>query len=221
MNMDTELEVWRREWQSDDAVPAHLRMMVARQTRWMRIALAAEILVTVVMGGGVTLLALRSPALDMLVLAAATWLFIIVAWVISVGVNRGNWKPAALDTVSFLEVSIRRCLSRLTSLAFAAGLFVCEIVFCLGWIYRRSGKPRQPLTSWLLFGSLGVDIAWVLTLIFVASGFWYWRKKRAELAHLLDLQAELGGKTEEVISRRPRESWSRQRLARKRRIKNQ
>jgi hypothetical protein len=47
MSMDTELETWRREWQSETAVPADLRRRVERQSRWLKVGIAADILVTV------------------------------------------------------------------------------------------------------------------------------------------------------------------------------
>ena len=60
MSLDIELETWRREWQSETAVPPDLRRHVERQSRWLKIGIAADILVTVVIGGGVIALAARS-----------------------------------------------------------------------------------------------------------------------------------------------------------------
>jgi hypothetical protein len=79
MNLDTELEAWRSEWQSEAAVPANLRQRVERQSRWMRLMIAGDVMVTVVIGGGTIGLAWRAPQADMVLLAAATWLFIVVA----------------------------------------------------------------------------------------------------------------------------------------------
>jgi hypothetical protein len=54
MNADTELEIWREEWQSEASIPADLHRKVERQSRNMWIALICNIVVTVVMGGGWT-----------------------------------------------------------------------------------------------------------------------------------------------------------------------
>ncbi len=51
MNVDNELEVWRRQWQSDTTVPLDLRRKVERQSRFMKIILFADILVTITIGG--------------------------------------------------------------------------------------------------------------------------------------------------------------------------
>ena len=185
MSIDTELETWRREWQSATAFPPDLRRRVERQSRWLKIGIAADILVTAVIGGGVIALAARSPQPDMLLLAAATWSFIAVAWVFGLTVSGGLWSPAAMHTAAFVDLSIRRCRAQLAATVFGAGLFVCELAFCLGWIYRHSA-PRAPLVTWL-FGSLINGLVWLFALAFFAFLLWYRRKKHTELNWLLSL----------------------------------
>jgi hypothetical protein len=177
MSMDAEWEVWRREWQSETAVRLDLRKIVERQSRWMRIALIADVLVT---------------------LAAMTWLFVAAAWTFALNANRGNWSPSALDTAAFVDLSVRRCRSRLAAVWFGAGLYVSEIAFCLGWIYRHSPEPRTPLWAWLFFGSLTIDVVWAATLAFAGALIWYRRRKRAEIAWLLGLR----GQAAEPVDRR-------------------
>jgi len=188
MSIDSELELWREQWQSATAVPPDLRRRVERQSRFMKIMLAADVLVTVVIGGGTAAWAVRSPAPDTLLLAVFTWLFIGAAWMFSRHANRGNWSPAAIHTAAFVDLSIRRCRGRLASLQFGACLYVCEMAFCLGWIYHHAGPDRKPLVTWLLFSSTFIDMVWLGSAAFFAFLFWYRRKKRAELAYLLRLQ---------------------------------
>jgi hypothetical protein len=186
MSIDNELETWRREWQSETAVPANLRRRVERQSRWLKIGIAADILVTVVIGGGVAALAVRAPQRDMVLLASVTWTFIAVAWAFRLAITRGLWSPAAIDTASFVDLSIKRCRAQLKATAFGAGLFVCEMAFYLGWVYRYSA-PRAPLLSWLFRGSLMNTLVWPLSLVFFVLLAWYRRKKRNELAWLRTL----------------------------------
>ena len=47
MNVDTELEVWRQQWQSVTTVPLDLRRKVERQSLFMKIAILADLLVTI------------------------------------------------------------------------------------------------------------------------------------------------------------------------------
>jgi hypothetical protein len=77
-----------------------------------------------------------------------------------------------------------------------AGLYISEIVFCLGWFYRHSPEPRTPLWAWLFFGSLTIDVVWAATLAFFGALIWYRRKKRAELAWLLGLRGQVAERGE-------------------------
>jgi hypothetical protein len=187
MNVDNELEVWREQWQSDTTVPPDLRRTVERQSRFMKIGLIADILVTITIGGAAIGWAVRAPQPGIVLLAVATWLFIGMAWTFTLTINRGAWSPSAHSTAAFVDLSVRRCRGRLTAVWFGAGLFVLQLVFCLGWIYRNSAAHRQPLPTWLFFGSTSIDIVWVCSAAFFGFLIWYRRRKRAELASLLDV----------------------------------
>jgi len=190
MNVDTELEVWRLQWQSGTAVPFDLRRKVVRQSRFMKLALIADILVTIIMGGTTTAWAVRSPQPEIVLLAVATWIFIATAWAFSLTVNRGNWSPSAEDTAAFVDLSVRRCRAKLAAIWFAAGLFLLQMVFVLGWVYRNSPAHRQPLSTWLFFGSTPIDVVWMCTLAFFGFLVWYRQRKRAEWAASLGCWSE-------------------------------
>ncbi len=188
MNIDAELDAWSREWQSATEAPPDLRRKVERQSLLMRVGLVLDILVTVVIGGGATALAVRTPRTDMIVLAVATWGFIAAAWAFVRAAYRGLWSPGAPDTSAFLDLAIRRCRARLMGLKFGAGLFVSEIIFCLAWLYHGSRAPRKPLFTWLFFHSAALDVIWLLSLVFFLLLLWYRRRKQAELACLLEMR---------------------------------
>jgi hypothetical protein len=187
MNLDTELEAWRSEWQSEAAVPANLRQRVERQSRWMRLMIAGDVMVTVVIGGGTIGLAWRAPQADMVLLAAATWLFIAAAWAFRLMLNRGLWSPGEVDTAAFVELLIRRCRAKLAGTVFGGVLYICEIVFCLGWIYAHSAA-HTPLLAWLFFSSVFIDLVWVFSAAFFGFLVWYQRKNRGELEWLMKLR---------------------------------
>ena len=188
MNVDAELEFWRQQWQSGTTVPLDLRRKVERQSRFMKIALLMEILVTVTIGGATIGWAVLSPQPKSILLAVETWIYIATAWTFSLSRNRGAWAPSAQDTAAFVALSVRRCRSRLAAVWFAAGMYLFQIVFVLGWVYRNSPAHRQSLFSWLLFGSIPIDIVWLCTVAFFGFLVWFGRRKRAELAYLLGLQ---------------------------------
>lgn len=198
MNVDNELEAWRREWQSaPDVSPAlhrQLRKKVERQSLFMRLALAGEILTTILIGGATTWRAVQSPQPDVVVLAAMTWVFFAAAWIFRLRLDRGKWSPAGQDAAAFLDLSIWRCRGQRTALRFAMCLFVVELIFCLGWIYRRIPPPRPSVSAWLLFSSHSIDIVWAATAAFFGFVVWMGHRKRGELGYLLNLIEQLKGK---------------------------
>lgn len=191
MNLDAELDIWRDQWQSERAVPVDLRESVERQSRWMRLALAGEVLVTVVMGGATSAWAMRVPQPDIVLLAVATWMFLTVAWILSLRANRGTWSLPSLDTSAFLSLSIHRCRARLSAIRYAAILFVCELVFCLAWVYFHLPEPRLSAVRWLFFSSTEIDVVWLCTAVFFGYLVWYRRKKQRELAYLLSIETPI------------------------------
>lgn len=179
MKPDLEFYAWRAQWQADTEVPADLRRKVERGSRNLRLLQALEVLITVVLGGGSTLLAAMDRRIEMVVLSAAVWLFFGVAWTFAIMNRRGIWSPAAVSTTDFLNLSIRRCQRRLASSGFGAGLYFVEMAFCLAWLYWDPAR-RVPLPA-IIFG--------VVTPIFVVGLVRYRRKTRAELERLLELQS--------------------------------
>lgn len=190
MNADTELEVWRRQWQSDTIVPTDLRKMVERQSRWMRIDLIAAAVVTVGIGGATAAWAFREPQPSIILLAVWTWILIAVAWAFRIRVNRGNWSPSAESAAVFVDLSVRRCQAKLSAIRFASGFFVVQIVFVLGWVYKNTPGPSTPLWSWLFFSSVPIDAVWLCTGAFFGFQIWYRRRKRVELAYFLSLRED-------------------------------
>jgi len=185
MSLDAELDTWRREWQSEKSAVPDLAAKVRRHSRFMRIMLAADVLVTVVIGGGTIVWAVRSSETDVMVLAGATWFFLAIAWVFGTINLKGCWAPAALNASAFLDLSIRRCRHSIATSRLGAILYCSELLFCLMWIYRHKHavSPEEFLTS------PSVAVVWIFTAGFAVLLFWYQRRKQAELAYLLKLQS--------------------------------
>ena len=70
-DMDLELEPWQRHWRTQEAVPPDLVRSVEAGTRGMRRGLIAEIVNTVIIGGGALAWAAMSRRADVIVLAIA------------------------------------------------------------------------------------------------------------------------------------------------------
>ncbi len=190
MSADIELELWRQQWHEEDSIPADLRRTVERQSRRMKIGLAGDTVVTVVMGGGTTTWALLSRDSGIALVALATWLFLAIAWACALTVNWGLWRPVTVDAASFVDLSIGRCRAALKAVWLAGILFVAEIAFGLSWAYLHSAI-QTGIRKWLLFGSLRVDIVWACTAAFFGGLVWYRSRKRRELIRLLNLRDEI------------------------------
>ncbi len=187
MSVDAELDAWRQEWQSNAPVLPDLSAKVRRQTRFMRLMVAMEILVTVVIGGGSIVLAVLAGQTDFLVLTAAVWVFIAAAWTFAFLNRRGCWAPEALNTAAFLELSIRRCRADLSRVIFGVVLYFVEILFCLTWIYHHDAR-EVAITPGEFLRSTNCIVVGVVTVAFMAYSIAYRRRKRAELASLLKLK---------------------------------
>lgn len=191
MEPDTELERWQGEWRAQDMIPTSLARRVERETRRMRWGVAAEIMVTVAMGGGTLGWAILSRRPDVAILAAGVWIIIAVAWTISMLLRRGAWQPAAATTAAFMEISILRCERGLRAIAAQALLFVPILGFDLVWLYFY----RDETDVWTFLTRPAVLlIAWVGTAVAAAWAVWYRRRLRCELENLLRLRRELEGR---------------------------
>lgn len=175
---------WREE--SPAAPLPDLRARVARESRNMRLLVAADVLVTIVIGGGVIGWALRAHQTSVTVLACATWTFLAVAWAFGVVNRANNWRPSTADTNAFLDLSIRRCRASISMVHFGVVLWMAEMAFNLTWVYRELSMPlAEFLRLW------GVIAGFAATLAFLAASFWYRRKQRAELAGLLAIKKQV------------------------------
>ena len=183
MKLDLELAQWREQWQASPEAPplSDLSKRVARQSRFMRIAVAGDILVTIVIGGGTIVLAILDARPATAILAAITWILIAAAWIFGLSNRKDIWSPAASTTAAFLDLSIRRTQSNLRAATFGVILYAVNMTFCLSWIYHESG----PLSKNLMITIAGI------TIIFLAALKIYRRKKLTDLQYLLNLQREL------------------------------
>jgi hypothetical protein len=193
MNKDVELEDWRRQWQSRSESAAEadaveqLRRRVLRETRWNKIGLIAPILVTLVVGGGIVLRALRTgQAIDVL-LAVEAWILIVVIWVGCLWIARGTWRPLADTTAAFIDISIRRREANLRGATFGACLYVVQVAFIA--LALGAASPTG-IVSVLTSGSM-IVVGWIGVPGGLAALYWFRRRQRADLERLRELKRQL------------------------------
>ena len=184
MIVDSELEQWRSDWAAQEVVAPDLLATVKRQSILLRLALLGEVLVTVVIGGGVIALALRERAADTTILALGTWTFLAAAWAFGLWNRRGAWSPAALSTAECLDLTIRRCAASIRAAAFSIVFFLVEMLFCVAWIAHHNGSAAFLAAPPMIL----VEVA----SIFVLGGLVVYRARRkAELARFLEMRSSL------------------------------
>lgn len=187
---DVELESWRAQWETAVPPPADLKDRVDRETRMMRRFVVGEVLVTLVFGGGSVAWAALSRRTDALVLAFGVWVFIAVAWTISILLRRDAWSPATLSTAAFLDLSILRCRRRREAIAAQGVLYVLILAFDLAWIYYFGREPAShDAASFLTSGS--VLWVWLITAVLAIAAARWRQKLGRELETLTRLRASL------------------------------
>ena len=189
MDAHADLQRWSAAWQSQSPSVAadELRASVRRQTRRLRLALAAPVLVTLVIGGLSTWNAVTSASVGGWVMLTGVWFFIALAWIVSLLLARGTWRPRADTTAAFIDVAVRRCESALATVPFALVLYVLQLLFVLAWKARYSpDNLAAVLTSWPT-----IALGWIGLPLFAVLMMRYRQRKRAELARLLQLRAQL------------------------------
>lgn len=190
MDIDVELQTWRAHWQAVAPVlPLDLKARVERETRVMRWIVAAEVAVTVGIGGGTLLLAGLARRTDALILAIGTWIFIGIAWAVSFLLRRDAWAPASLTTAAFLDLSILRCKRRREAIGAQAVLYTAILTFDLIWIYFAQTNHPRGIVGFLTGGG----IAWVWPVTVLLAGLEATRRRRLtrELNALTRLRVDL------------------------------
>ena len=188
---DEELNMWRREWRTQPAVPIELIRKVERQTVYMRLGkwvliLPLSILLATTVG------AVIHPTPINIILTIGMWLFTLIIGAYDTRKRKKLWAPAAETTAAYVELSIERCRhqsEQLRVVKVAIPLMTAFILFALYRIFVESGKFESPTAYWIMIASL----AWSscpIWFVFIVMGRAE-RKARAELEYLLNLKSQV------------------------------
>ena len=188
MKLDPELAGWQAQWRTQATIPPILVHRVQRDLRRMWWGVAAEIAVTVIMGGGSAAWAVASHQPDVAALAGGLWIILAIAWSTSVLLRHGAWQPAAVTTAAFIEISVLRCRRALWALTAQAILFVPILTFDLVWLYVHRGETD--IWTFLMRPAV-VLIGWGGTLAAGAAALWHRRTLRREMDRLRQLRHQL------------------------------
>jgi hypothetical protein len=145
------------------------------------------VLVTIVAGGGTLLAALSSREIDDIVLAVGVWCFILTCWACGLWIARNTWRPLGETTSSYVQLSIVRCRSALSSIRVAA------ILYCVGFAGMLFWKSYYHVSSLyaVLQASPTIVFATIVTPALFLSLSFFARKRRKELIALLEIQRQI------------------------------
>jgi len=96
---DDELETWRRQWNSQPAVPIDLIRKVERQTVYMKLE-QISLLLPALIGVATIVLAVRVRTFPWIILAIGIWFFNIIGGYIQIKNTKGTWAPEADTTAA-------------------------------------------------------------------------------------------------------------------------
>jgi len=202
MISDPELDQWSELWRSGEPFDARLAER-ARKAVWrFRVWIYLEVLVTVLMGGGFTMWAVRAHQTPVTVLAIWVWLSLAAAWVFRLISDWNDFTGAAVATGSYLAVLLRRLRSSLRAAEFGGVLFVVQLIVTSLWAFVELNRQGHV--------SLGDYLALPANVVFafgtVAFAFWlvrYRRRVRWEIGELEKMGKELGNDAATTIAELP------------------
>ena len=188
---DDELEVWRRQWHSQPAVPIDLIRKVERQTIYMRLEWILQVLPGLI-GLGTIIAAFIMQTVPWIFLAIGTWVFILIGWRFMVKNMRGVWAPTAQTTSAYLELSIERCRRKQKDFRFGNVMAMLLTSFVLIVVYQilaSSGALRTTRDYWITAAAFLYAIVIVSVVLLLQAV----KRKTTEkeLAYLLNLQRQL------------------------------
>ena len=188
MNLDLELESWRREWSVDTEPLPELKRRVRAQNR--RLALGVLAIACCVAIG--TAIALRHP-LDSGWggFAVGLWAASLVGVGYALWVRRGTWEPASPTTGAYLDLLHRRARAEVRKIVFLRRVL---LVVLIGY------------TALLLWKGwhLGVRSA-LLIAAFALEGWWMRgleRRRRRDLEGAAALARRMSEETERPLDER-------------------
>jgi hypothetical protein len=196
MMVDPELEQWSELFRSEQSVQTEIAARAQRALRRFRLWIYAELMVTVLMGGGAIFWALRAHQTSVTLLAIWVWISLAAAWLFRLFNDWNDFTGVAVATGSYLAILRRRLRSNLRAAEFGGVLFFVQLGVTSAWVFREL-RCQSPI-SLREYLALPANIVFAIgTVVFCVWLVLYRRKLKKEIAELKKLQPELD---EESIS---------------------
>jgi hypothetical protein len=151
-----------------------------------------EIIVTIVMGGGLIVATIVHPMMRQIfwvVLTLITWVFIVALWIVSLRMSRNAWNVQEPSISAYVDLQVRRYRQQINGIWSGAIVSVLFSTSVLAVVFEvlRAQNVDLPLWSIVYFWTVGIVVNGVVLLGQVA------KKKRlqSELNNMLDVQRSI------------------------------
>ena len=177
--------VWRADGPGGIGLAKAVKAAADRETTRIRVAVVAEMLVTVAVLGIVWWVAAAEGGASMLGWAVAAGLHTVVVWAFTLWNRIGVWKPFGRSTIDYIRITRERLERQRRSATFALWLAGAESVLLVGWFgLERRADVRW---SWLWIPLI------LVTGSAIVSAVWAGRRVETALVRLRRVEAGLVG----------------------------
>jgi hypothetical protein len=189
---NAEFSKWQQLWQSHCVVPVELIRKVERGTVRMQALRVAEIVVTIVMGGGLIVAAIVHPLMRQtywVALTLITGVFIVALWIVSLRRSRNVWNAEEPSISAYVDLQVRRYQQQITGIRSGTivSLLFSTSVLAVVFAVLNAENVHLPLWSIVYFWTVGIVVNGVVLLGQVAKK----KKLQSELDNMLNVQRSI------------------------------
>jgi ABC-type multidrug transport system permease subunit len=188
---EDELEIWRRQWNSQPAVPIDLIRKVERQTVYLKLEHLSLILPGLI-GVALIVAAVRERTIPWIIMAIGIWCFNLIGGYLQIKNSKDTWAPTTDTTSAYVQLSIARCHARLKNirLFYVLSALLSAFVFGVNYLIIASYSVlKTPRDYAYMFGGFAYAAAVVGVVAWLMSK--KGKKVQAELAYLMNLERQL------------------------------
>ncbi len=197
MNPETTWQAVGITWRTDEhralTMSERVAQRVHRQSRRLRLILAGEIALTIVMLVMSFTIVARYNAAGTLRVGAMVLLYTAAVWAFTLWNRRGVWRPYGETTAEFVELLRVRAHRRIRSARFTQVVIGVAVILVgreVEAVWRAGSASTWERGVWTAFAVYSVGM--------VAWSIWYELKARREVRELADFQRQLRAEVSQV-----------------------
>lgn len=196
-NLETTWQALGVTWRTDEhrALPLAQRVAerVHTQSKRLRLILASEIAITIVMLAASFAIVARYNTAGTVRVGAMVLLYTAAVWAFTLWNRRGVWRPYGETTADFVQLLRVRAQRRIRSARFSQlviGLAIILVGREVEAVWRAGSASVWERGVWLVFA--------VYSVVVIGWSIWYERGARREVRELAEFERQLGAEAARV-----------------------